>query len=93
MAVFLLISFLNCGDAQASRRSFNLNDYMEESFTRRWTVEINGRIFDVLINQTDKSIKVRGIVQDREEKERVEQYFRLRAPSDYSINYDIKLVY
>ena len=65
---------------------------MEESFTRRWTVEINGRIFDVLINQTDKSIIVRGSVQDREEQDQVEQYFRLRAPSDYRIDYDIILV-
>jgi hypothetical protein len=66
---------------------------MEESITRRWTVEINGRIFGVLINQTDKSITVQGIVEDWEEKDRVEQYFKLRAPSDYRIDYEITLVY
>jgi hypothetical protein len=65
---------------------------MEKSFIRNRTVEINGRIFDVLINQAEKFITVRGIVEDWEEKDWVEQYFRLRAPSDYHLNYEITLI-
>ena len=93
MTVILLLSLLNCTNSEATRRSLSLNDFMEESFIQTRTVEINGRIFDVLINRSDKSITVRGIVEDWEEKDRVEQYFRLRAPSDFQINYEITLVY
>ena len=56
-------------------------------------VEVNGRIFDVFIDQERKTITVQGDVNDWEEKKKVEEYFRLRSPSDYQVNYDFHFLF
>ena len=88
--LFFLLSFVT---TEASLRSSNLNEVMEKSLLRFRKIEVNGNIFNVYINQSEKSITVRGEVKDWEEKDRVEKYFKLRAPSDFHVNYDIYIVY
>jgi hypothetical protein len=93
IGVFILFFLLKIGISEATRRSMSLNELMEKSFVRTRKVAINGKLFDIFINNAEESITVRGEVEDWEEKDRVEQYFRLRAPSGYHVNYDIKIVY
>lgn len=89
-----VVSFfiLNLEGAIASQRFQNFQELMEKSLIRTRKVEINGKIFDVFIDQSEKSIIIRGIVEDFEEKDTVEKYFRLRNPADYQLYYDIAMV-
>lgn len=88
--LFLLSSFVT---TEASLRPLNLNELMEKSLLRFRKVEVNGIVFDVYINQNEKSITVRGEVESWDEKEMAEKYFRLRTPSDFCLNYEISVLY
>ena len=84
---------LSLDSAVASRKSSNLDQFMEKSMKSRREVEIDGNVFDVFIDLAEKIITIQGNVGDWEEKEKVERYFRLRSPSDYQLNYDIFIVF
>ncbi|MGA1842618.1 MAG: hypothetical protein ACMUIU_18540 [bacterium] len=88
--LFFLSGFVT---TEASLRPLNLNELMEKSLLRFRKVEVNGIVFDVYTNQKEKSITVLGGVESWEEKEIAEKYFRLRAPSDFYLNYEISVLY
>ena len=79
------------GTAQASRRAMGLNDMMEKAMTRQ--VQINGKQYSVYIDHTSKSMVVMGYVEDWDEMDRVEKYFRLRGPADYQVNCELDFGY
>jgi len=91
--IFIVSFFLNLRVAEANQSSSSLNDLMKKSLTIARKVEIDGKVFGVSINHVERSITVRGAVEGWKEKEQVEQYFRLRTPSDYHVNYDITFGY
>ncbi|MGA1864850.1 MAG: hypothetical protein ACMUHX_07275 [bacterium] len=88
--LFLFSSYVT---TEASLRPLNLNELMEKSLLSFRKVDVNGIVFDVYINQKEKSITVRGEVESWKEKEMAEKYFRLRAPSDFYLNYEISVLY
>lgn len=96
LAFMIAITFfflLGIDWAMASGRSLNFRQFMERSMISRREVEVNGRIFDVFIDQESKTITVQGNVNDWEEKKKVEEYFRLRSPSDYQVNYEFYFLF
>ena len=60
LILFFLAGF---STIEASFRPVNLNKLMEKSLLGFRKVEVNGIVFDVLINQKEKSITVQGEVQ------------------------------
>jgi hypothetical protein len=94
MIIFATILFLlNFECLEASRKFTSLDKLMEESLIRTQKVRVNGKIFDVFINQSEKSITIQGDVENPEEKNQIEQYFKQQSPGDYEVNYDIAVVY
>jgi hypothetical protein len=91
VVIFLLIVSIHI--AEASRRTLNLNSVLEKSLVTHRTVELNGKIFDLYINQDNRSIIVKGEVADWDEKDKVEEHFKLRSPSNYQINYEIEMIF
>jgi amino acid permease len=91
--IFIVSFFLNLRVANANQRSSSLNDLMKESLSIARKVEIDSKAFGVIINNAERSITVQGSVEGWKEMERVEQYFRLRTPSDYHVTYDITFRY
>ena len=77
------------GTAEASRRVVT----MKEMMVRQRKVEINGKLFDIEVNHTRKSITVRGYVEDWDEMDRVEKYFELKSPSDYRVTCELDFAY
>ena len=51
-----IIFFFQFVETRASLTSLNLNELIGKSFLRFRKVEVNGIVFDVLINQKEKSI-------------------------------------
>ncbi len=93
--IIIITGFLilvNIGTVEASKRALNLHEVMEKSMVRHRSIEINRKYFDVYINLDKKSIKVRGEVEDREEKDEVEKYFKQRNPFDCSVIYEIDII-
>jgi hypothetical protein len=89
-----IFSFLvNIQISEAYRRRLNLHDALEDSMITHREVEINGKIFDLFVDQAKKSITVRGKVETWEEQDKVQEHFRLRSPSDYGINYKIDMLF
>lgn len=87
--LFFLSSF---STIEASLRPVNLNELIEKSLLRFRKVDVNGIVFDVFINQKEKSITVQGKVEGWEEMDMAKEYFRLRAPSDFQLSYDITII-
>ena len=87
LAVVAVISMgiLGVGNAEATRRPSNIEVAMESGMIRSRKVEVSGKLFDVCINQTSKTITVKGYVEDWDEMDRVENYFRNTGPSDYQV--------
>ena len=87
LAVVTLISMsiLGVGNAEATRRAMDLDYVLETTIVSKRKVEVGGRLFDVCINQTEKTITVKGYVNDWEEMDRVEGYFKHTGPSDYQV--------
>ena len=90
LIVVALLSVLgNIGTAEGARRIVT----MREMMVRQRKVEINGRLFDVEIDQASKKITVRGYVEDWDEMDRVEKYFELRSPSNYQVTCQLDFAY
>ncbi|MGA1869663.1 MAG: hypothetical protein ACMUJM_14085 [bacterium] len=60
-----------------------------ENITHRM-VEFNNRKFDVYINHNVKFISVHGTVDSWRDLKKVEDHFKVMAPSDYRIYWDIE---
>ena len=87
------LSIFGTGYAEATRRAIDLDDSMETRMVTSRKVEISGKLFDVCINQAEKTITVRGLVEDWDELDRVEDYFKHRGPSDYQVTCDLDFGY
>ena len=87
LAVATLISMgiLGVSNAEATRRAMDLDSVVETKIVSTRKVEVGGKLFDVCINQTEKTITVKGYVNDWEEMDRVEGYFKHTGPSDYQV--------
>lgn len=87
LAVVAVISMgiWGVGNAQASKRSLNMNFSMEANMISTRKVEVSGKVFEVCINHSSKTITVKGYVDDWDEMERVENYFKSKSPSNYQL--------
>jgi len=72
--------------AEVLTEAATMNEKMEEVMRNWRVVEIGGKCFDVYINQNDKIITIKGIIESWDEMDKVEQYFKQRGPSDYIVN-------
>ena len=91
--IFTILFIFIIGITEASRRTLNLNHTMQSSMMTHRTVQIAGRIFDLFINHDARMIIVKGEVETWEEKDRIEEHFKMRAPSNYLVKYEINIVY
>lgn len=94
LVVFLaamVLTLVNAGVSEATRRALGLNDVMEKSMTTQRKVEIRNKLYDVIINHTDQTIAVKGTVEDWDEMDAVEKYFTLRSPVSYQLTFDLDL--
>lgn len=87
------MSVFKAGYAEASRRMIDLDNAMETRMLSSRKVEISGKLFDVCINQAERTITVRGLVEDWDELDRVEDYFKNRGPSDYQVTCNLDFGY
>jgi len=87
------LSVFGAGYAEASRRMIDLDNAMETRMLSSRKVEISGKLFDVCINQAERTITVKGLVEDWDELDSVEDYFRNRGPSDYQLTCDLDFGY
>ena len=87
MAVVAVISMsvLGVGNAQAYKRSLNMNFSMEANMISSRRVEVSGKLFDVCINHSSRTITVKGYVEDWDEMDKVENYFKTKSPSNYQL--------
>ena len=93
-ACFLIIlcaisTLLGITNAEATRRVVNMNRIMENEIMRNRKVEVGGKLFDVCINQAEKTITIKGYVDDWDEMDQVEDYFEHRGPSDYQVRCEL----
>ena len=88
-----IMSVFGTGHAEASRRMIDLDETMEMRMLTSRKVEVNGKLFDVFINQAEKTISVKGFVEDWNELDRIEDYFKHRGPSDYQVTCDLDFGY
>ena len=79
------MSVLGVGNAQAYKRSLNMNFSMEANMISTRKVEVFGKLFDVCINHSSKTVTVKGYVDDWDEMDRVENYFKTKSPSNYKL--------
>jgi len=94
-AIILMVTLVivGMGPAEASRRAINMNSAMEAGMIRNRKVEVSGKLFDVCINQTSKTITVKGYVDDWDEMDKVENYFKNTGPSDYQVICELDFAY
>lgn len=94
--VFLLtftFSILGPGPVEASRRVIDLDNSLHTKIMTTRQVEIGGKLFDICINHSEKTIRVKGLVEDWDEYDRVEDHFKYRGPSDYQVTCDLDFMY
>ena len=58
----------------------------------RWDMEIDDKTFKILVDRANKTIIVRGEAEDYKLKEKVENYVKTRAPSNFRIIYEIDIL-
>ena len=80
---------------------FEQNDRMDDHSTSvesylddhpdllRWNMEVDSRDFQIFVDRDNEVIIVRGEADDYKLKEKVENYVKARAPSNFRIIYDI----
>lgn len=81
-----LLLFTVACHAEVSTEAADMDEKMEEVMRNWRIVEIGGRFFNVYINQHDKIITIKGIIETWDEMDKVERYFKHRGPSDYIVN-------
>ena len=85
--VFFVLGII--GTAEASRRTSNLNQVIGGAMVTQRNVEINGRVYNVLTDQANKTITIKGYIRDWDEEDQVKRYFELRGPSNYKVSYQL----
>ena len=93
LTVLILFFLLNIVISEALIKTINYNELIKKSLLRFKKVQIDDNVFDVYINQEEKSIIVHGEVEEWEEKLKVEKYFNLKTPSNFNVTYDISVIY
>lgn len=76
---------IGIGHVEASRRTLNMNNVMETRMIWSRKVEIGGKIYDICVNQAEKAITIKGLVDEWNEMDNVENYFKHRGPYDYQV--------
>ena len=89
MTILTAFKIIECN---AIRRSLNLNEVMKPNEVLSWRIEINEKYFNVLVDRADKTVTVKGYVDDFYEMYLVKRHFDLRSPSNYKIIYKIDIV-
>ena len=84
-----ILTLFGITNAEATRRVVNMNRIMENEIMRNRKVEVGGKLFDVCINQAEKTITIKGYVDDWDEMDQVEDYFEHRGPSDYQVQCEL----
>ena len=57
----------------------------------KWDIEVDNKIFKVYVNTYEGKIIIRGQAEDWKQKEKVEKFVNLRAPTNYKIIYEISV--
>ena len=57
----------------------------------KWDIEVDNKVFKVYVNTYEEKIIIRGQADDWKQKEKVEKFVNLRAPSNYRIIYEISM--
>ena len=86
MQLAVILTFLGHPKCiEASRRKIDVKQKLEQSNSMHWTTVINDKKFDVYVDRNAETIIIRGEVNTVYEKEKVEEYFRLKSPRNYKI--------
>lgn len=83
--VVVIMNVVAITNAEDSRRSLDMNQAMETGMISNREVEIGGKFFDICVNQARKTITIKGYVDDWDEMDQVENYFRNRGPANYQV--------
>lgn len=51
----------------------------------KWNMEVDHKIFQIFINRDNMTVTIKGEVENRKEKEKVEHVIKLRAPANFEI--------
>ena len=87
--IITIFSLFKLREAEANRRSPNLNNALKYEELPSWRTKINGRYFDVFVDRIKKTVTIKGVVSDLEEMETIKRHLSLRAPSNYKIIHKI----
>ena len=92
-AVILMITgiILGMGQAEASRRAFNMNSAMEAGMLRNYKGEVSGRLFDVRIRQKSKTDTVKDNGEDMDEAYPVKRSFGLGDSSNCQVFHEFDI--
>ena len=88
----ITLGVLGIGKAEASRRPLK-NEVMKAGMISNRKVEIGGKLFDICVNQTERTITIKGLVEDWDEMDRIENYFKNSGPSDYQVTCQLDFGY
>jgi len=69
----------------ASRRKIDLKQHIEKSDLMHWTISVHEKMFDVYVDRDAERIIVQGEADTQDEKDSVEEYVRLKSPSNYEL--------
>jgi len=88
-----IFSILVFGMAEASRRVIDLDNSLKNNILTTRQAEISGKLFDICINHAEKSITVKGFVEDWDEYDKIKDHFKYRGPADYQVTCDLYFMY
>lgn len=77
--------FVNTNLLEASRKKLNLPQEMKKSDIMHWTTEIHDKFFHIYVDRNTETIFIQGEVDNWSEKNKVEEYLRLRSPNTYQL--------
>ncbi|MGA1864851.1 MAG: hypothetical protein ACMUHX_07280 [bacterium] len=88
--IFIFIINITC--TEASRRKMDLGQQFEKSNMMHWTAVINDNMYDVYVDRNTETIIIYGDVNTLDDKEKVEEYFKSKSPSNYKIVSELNIV-
>lgn len=80
---FIFIINITC--TEAYRRKIDLGQQFEKSNIMHWTTVINDKMYDVYVDRNTETIIIYGDVKTLDDKEKVEEYFKSKSPSNYKL--------
>jgi hypothetical protein len=81
--IFIFITNITC--LEASRRIIDIDKHFEKSNIMHWTTIIKDKMYDVYVDRDAETIIISGNVETLYEKEKVEEFFKLKSPSNYKV--------